>query len=204
MEDSQDLNEQSVKKTCTESDVSESQNSRSMDMQDLASPHTLVGGGDTAGSSKLEKSNLSSTSVTTNGTGVKTEPLNSSETTTTTGDGALDTFTGSVITSSGYSPRSAHQYSPQLYPSNSNNVCICRPDSVFGDAAASRLHSLLTDRTALQPAHLRFGCDVASHQDREWTFPNSVPVTEWLPQLQPRIFYPTAGPDTLFLPNAGF
>lgn len=26
---------------------------------------------------------------------VKTEPLNSSETTTTTGDGALDTFTGS-------------------------------------------------------------------------------------------------------------
>ncbi|XP_037700346.1 eyes absent homolog 4 isoform X3 [Choloepus didactylus] len=117
MEDSQDLNEQSVKKTCTESDVSESQNSRSMEMQDLASPHTLVGGGDTPGSSKADKSTLNSTSVTTNGTGVKTEPLNSSETTTTTGDGALDTFTGSVITSSGYSPRSAHQYSPQLYPS---------------------------------------------------------------------------------------
>uniref|UniRef100_A0A2K6FLC6 Eyes absent homolog n=1 Tax=Propithecus coquereli TaxID=379532 RepID=A0A2K6FLC6_PROCO len=146
MEDSQDLNEQSVKKTCTESDVSEPQNSRSMEMQDLASPHTLVGGSDPPGSSKLDKSNLSSTSVTTNGTGgdnmtvlntadwllscntpssatmsllaVKTEPLNSSETTTTTGDGALDTFTGSVITSSGYSPRSAHQYSPQLYPSD--------------------------------------------------------------------------------------
>ncbi|XP_013003459.1 eyes absent homolog 4 isoform X6 [Cavia porcellus] len=117
MEDSQDLNEQSVKKTCTESDVSEPQNSRSMEMQDLASPHTLVGGSDAPGSSKLDKPNLSSTSVTTNGTGVKTEPLNSSETTTTTGDGALDTFTGSVITSSGYSPRSAHQYSPQLYPS---------------------------------------------------------------------------------------
>ncbi|XP_058163477.1 eyes absent homolog 4 isoform X5 [Dasypus novemcinctus] len=122
MEDSQDLNEQSVKKTCTESDVSESQNSRSMEMQDLASPHTLVGGADTPGSSKVEKSSLNSTSVTTNGTGVsllavKTEPMNSSETTTTTGDGALDTFTGSVITSSGYSPRSAHQYSPQLYPS---------------------------------------------------------------------------------------
>ncbi|XP_075562790.1 protein phosphatase EYA4 isoform X4 [Pelecanus crispus] len=44
--------------------------------------------------------------------------MNSSETTTTTGDGSLDTFTGSVITSSGYSPRSAHQYSPQIYPSN--------------------------------------------------------------------------------------
>ncbi|XP_013003461.1 eyes absent homolog 4 isoform X7 [Cavia porcellus] len=91
MEDSQDLNEQSVKKTCTESDVSEPQNSRSMEMQDLASPHTLVGGSDAPGSSKLDKPNLSSTSVTTNGTG--------------------------VITSSGYSPRSAHQYSPQLYPS---------------------------------------------------------------------------------------
>ncbi|KAI4567427.1 hypothetical protein MJT46_008640 [Ovis ammon polii x Ovis aries] len=70
---------------------------RSMEMQDLASPHPLVGGGDTPGSSKLEKTNLSSTSVTTNGTGVKTEPLNSSETTATTGDGALDTFTGSDL-----------------------------------------------------------------------------------------------------------
>nr|XP_014435647.1 eyes absent homolog 4 isoform X11 [Pelodiscus sinensis] len=123
MEDSQDLNEQSVKKTCTESDVSEVQNSRSMEMQDLTSPHNL-GSSDNPGSSKLDKSNLSSTSITTNGTGVsllavKTEPMNSSETTTTTttGDGSLDTFTGSVITSSGYSPRSAHQYSPQIYPS---------------------------------------------------------------------------------------
>uniref|UniRef100_A0A452IN75 Eyes absent homolog n=1 Tax=Gopherus agassizii TaxID=38772 RepID=A0A452IN75_9SAUR len=91
MEDSQDLNEQSVKKTCTESDVSEAQNSRSMEMQDLTSPHNLVGSSDNPSSSKLDKSNLSSTSITTNGTG--------------------------VITSSGYSPRSAHQYSPQIYPS---------------------------------------------------------------------------------------
>ncbi|XP_010078162.1 PREDICTED: eyes absent homolog 4 isoform X3 [Pterocles gutturalis] len=89
-----------------------------MEMQDLASPHNLVGSSDAPGSSKLDKPNLSSTSVTTNGTGVKTEPMNSNETTTTTGDGSLDTFTGSVITSSGYSPRSAHQYSPQIYPSN--------------------------------------------------------------------------------------
>ncbi|KAM4771419.1 protein phosphatase EYA4 isoform 6-T6 [Rhinophrynus dorsalis] len=122
MEDSQDLNEQPVKKACTESDVPEPQNSRSMEMQDLASPHNRVGSGDTPGASKLDKSNINSTSITTNGTGVsllavKTEPMNSSETTTTTGDGSLDTFTGSVITSSGYSPRSAHQYSPQLYPS---------------------------------------------------------------------------------------
>uniref|UniRef100_A0A8B9RP40 Eyes absent homolog n=1 Tax=Accipiter nisus TaxID=211598 RepID=A0A8B9RP40_9AVES len=66
-----------------------------MEMQDLASPHNLVGSSDAPGSSKLDKPNLSSTSVTTNGTGVKTEPMNSSETTTTTGDGSLDTFTGS-------------------------------------------------------------------------------------------------------------
>ncbi|XP_072266325.1 protein phosphatase EYA4 [Pyxicephalus adspersus] len=122
MDDSQDLNEQSVKKPCTESDVPEPQNSRSMEMQDLASPHNRVGSGDVSGASKLDKPNISSSSITTNGTGVsllavKTEPMNSNETTTTTGDGSLDTFTGSVITSSGYSPRSAHQYSPQLYPS---------------------------------------------------------------------------------------
>uniref|UniRef100_A0A672FQY3 Eyes absent homolog n=1 Tax=Salarias fasciatus TaxID=181472 RepID=A0A672FQY3_SALFA len=89
---------------------------RSMEMQDLASPHNRVGGGDSTGS-KLDKSNLGSPSITTNGTGVKTEPMNNSETVTTTGDTALDTYAGSVITSSGYSPRSAHQYSPPLYPS---------------------------------------------------------------------------------------
>ncbi|XP_024147576.1 eyes absent homolog 4 isoform X5 [Oryzias melastigma] len=115
-----------------------------MEMQDLASPHNRVGGGDSTGS-KLDKSNLESPSITSNGTGgenmtvlntadwllgcsspspassskdyVKTEPLNSSDTVTTSGDTALDTYAGSVITSSGYSPRSAHQYSPPLYPS---------------------------------------------------------------------------------------
>lgn len=40
-------------------------------MQDLASPHNLVGSSDAPGSSKLDKPNLSSTSVTTNGTGGK-------------------------------------------------------------------------------------------------------------------------------------
>ncbi|XP_075940093.1 protein phosphatase EYA4 isoform X6 [Anarhichas minor] len=89
-------------------------------MQDLASPHNRVGGGDSTGS-KLDKNNLGSPSITTNGTGVKllvkTEPMNNSDTVTTSGDTALDTYAGSVITSSGYSPRSAHQYSPPLYPS---------------------------------------------------------------------------------------
>uniref|UniRef100_A0A8C3A640 Eyes absent homolog n=2 Tax=Cyclopterus lumpus TaxID=8103 RepID=A0A8C3A640_CYCLU len=117
---------------------------KSMEMQDLASPHNRVGGGDSTGL-KLDKNNLGSPAIITNGTGgenmtvlntadwllgcsspppapsskdyVKTEPMNNSDTVTTTGDTALDTYAGSVITSSGYSPRSAHQYSPPLYPS---------------------------------------------------------------------------------------
>ncbi|XP_043312826.1 eyes absent homolog 4 isoform X8 [Muntiacus reevesi] len=162
MEDSQDLNEQSVKKTCTESDVPEPQNSRSMEMQDLASPHPLVGGGDTPGSSKLEKANLSSTSVTTNGTGVsllavKTEPLNSSEATATTGDGALDTFTGSVITSSGYSPRSAHQYSPQLYPSKPYPHILSTPAAQTMSAYAGQTQYSGMQQPAVYTAYSQTG-----------------------------------------------
>uniref|UniRef100_A0A671W7D1 Eyes absent homolog n=1 Tax=Sparus aurata TaxID=8175 RepID=A0A671W7D1_SPAAU len=62
-----------------------------MEMQDLASPHNRVGGGDSTGS-KLDKNNLGSPSITTNGTGVKTEPMNNSDTVTTTGDTVLDTY----------------------------------------------------------------------------------------------------------------
>ncbi|XP_074541729.1 protein phosphatase EYA4 isoform X1 [Halichoeres trimaculatus] len=116
MEASQDLNEQMVKKSHGESHVPDPSDTRSMEMQDLASPHNRVGGGDSTGS-KLDKNNLGSPSITTNGTGVKTEPMNNSDTVTTTGDTVLDTYAGSVITSSGYSPRSASQYSPPLYPS---------------------------------------------------------------------------------------
>nr|XP_046228277.1 eyes absent homolog 4 isoform X5 [Scatophagus argus] len=116
MEASQDLNEQMVKKSHSESHVPDPSDTRSMEMQDLASPHNRVGGGDSTGS-KLDKNSLGSPSITTNGTGVKTEPMNNSDTVTTTGDTPLDTYAGSVITSSGYSPRSAHQYSPPLYPS---------------------------------------------------------------------------------------
>ncbi|XP_073750050.1 protein phosphatase EYA4 isoform X4 [Callorhinus ursinus] len=162
MEDSQDLNEQSVKKTCTESDISEAQNSRSMEMQDLTSPHPLVGSGDTPGSSKLEKANLSSTSVTTNGTGVsllavKTEPLNSSEAATTTGDGALDTFTGSVITSSGYSPRSAHQYSPQLYPSKPYPHILSTPAAQTMSAYAGQTQYSGMQQPAVYTAYSQTG-----------------------------------------------
>ncbi|KAM6992890.1 protein phosphatase EYA4 isoform 4-T4 [Tautogolabrus adspersus] len=116
MEASQDLSEQMVKKSHSESHVPDPSDTRSMEMQDLASPHNRVEGGDSTGS-KLDKNNLGSPSITTNGTGVKSEPMNNSDTVTTTGDTVLDTYTGSVITSSGYSPRSASQYSPPLYPS---------------------------------------------------------------------------------------
>ncbi|XP_009558002.2 eyes absent homolog 4 isoform X15 [Cuculus canorus] len=157
MEDSQDLSEQSVKKPCTESDGSEPQNPRSMEMQDLASPHNLVGSTDAPGSSKLEKPNLSSTSVTTNGTGVKTEPMNSSETTTTTGDGSLDTFTGSVITSSGYSPRSAHQYSPQIYPSKPYPHILSTPAAQTMSAYAGQTQYSGMQQPAVYTAYSQTG-----------------------------------------------
>ncbi|KAM6367566.1 protein phosphatase EYA4 isoform 8-T8 [Alca torda] len=162
MEDSQDLSEQSVKKPCTESDGSEPQNPRSMEMQDLASPHNLVGSSDAPGSSKLDKPNLSSTSVTTNGTGVsllavKTEPMNSSETTTTTGDGSLDTFTGSVITSSGYSPRSAHQYSPQLYPSKPYPHILSTPAAQTMSAYAGQTQYSGMQQPAVYTAYSQTG-----------------------------------------------
>ncbi|XP_012660902.2 eyes absent homolog 4 [Otolemur garnettii] len=139
-----------------------SYSNRSMEMQDLASPHTLVGGSDTPGSSKLDKPNLSSTSVTTNGTGVsllavKTEPLNSSETTATTGDGALDTFTGSVITSSGYSPRSAHQYSPQLYPSKPYPHILSTPAAQTMSAYAGQTQYSGMQQPAVYTAYSQTG-----------------------------------------------
>uniref|UniRef100_A0A3Q2DA01 Eyes absent homolog n=1 Tax=Cyprinodon variegatus TaxID=28743 RepID=A0A3Q2DA01_CYPVA len=86
---------------------------RSMEMQDLASPHNRVGTGDSTGS-KLDKNNLGSPSITTNGTGgiLINAKLNTSFKCICFG-----LFLFSVITSSGYSPRSAHQYSPSLYPS---------------------------------------------------------------------------------------
>ncbi|XP_019375797.1 PREDICTED: eyes absent homolog 4 isoform X7 [Gavialis gangeticus] len=133
-----------------------------MEMQDLASPHNLVGSSDTSGSSKLDKSNLSSTSVTTNGTGVsllavKTEPMNSSETTTTTGDGSLDTFTGSVITSSGYSPRSAHQYSPQIYPSKPYPHILSTPAAQTMSAYAGQTQYSGMQQPAVYTAYSQTG-----------------------------------------------
>uniref|UniRef100_A0A8B9ZH85 Eyes absent homolog n=1 Tax=Anas platyrhynchos TaxID=8839 RepID=A0A8B9ZH85_ANAPL len=128
-----------------------------MEMQDLASPHNLVGSSDASGSSKLDKPNLSSTSVTTNGTGVKTEPMNSNETTTTTGDGSLDTFTGSVITSSGYSPRSAHQYSPQIYPSKPYPHILSTPAAQTMSAYAGQTQYSGMQQPAVYTAYSQTG-----------------------------------------------
>uniref|UniRef100_A0A8D2MWV3 Eyes absent homolog n=1 Tax=Zonotrichia albicollis TaxID=44394 RepID=A0A8D2MWV3_ZONAL len=131
MEDSQDLSEQSVKKPCPESDGSEPQNPRSMEMQDLASPHNLVGSSDAPGSSKLDKSNLSSTSVTTNGTG--------------------------VITSSGYSPRSAHQYSPQIYPSKPYPHILSTPAAQTMSAYAGQAQYSGMQQPAVYTAYSQTG-----------------------------------------------
>ncbi|KAK7132520.1 hypothetical protein R3I93_018904 [Phoxinus phoxinus] len=115
MENTQELNEQSVKKSTTDSHGPDLVDNRSLEMQDLTDPqHSVNSGSDST--SKLDK-NILSNNITTNGTGVKSEPLNSSEAVSSAGDTGLDTYTGSVISSSGFSPRPAHQYSPPLYPS---------------------------------------------------------------------------------------
>nr|XP_028592561.1 eyes absent homolog 1 isoform X15 [Podarcis muralis] len=109
-----------VQKSQTSSDVAVSSICRSMEMQDLASPHSrLSGSSDSPNGPKLDNSHINNNSMTPNGTEVKTEPMSSSEIATTTADGSLDSFSGSAIGSSGFSPRQTHQFSPpQIYPSN--------------------------------------------------------------------------------------
>ncbi|KAJ8008697.1 hypothetical protein DPEC_G00081100 [Dallia pectoralis] len=144
MEASPDLSQQKVKTSHSDAHVSDLQDNRHMEMQDLVSPQNRVVARDSS-EPKLDQNNLTASSIPTNGTGgenmtilntadwllgcsspppghtgkdyVKTEPMNNSETVTTSGDTTLDSYTGSVITSSGYSPRSVHQYSPPIYPS---------------------------------------------------------------------------------------
>ncbi|XP_072855136.1 protein phosphatase EYA1 isoform X17 [Pogona vitticeps] len=112
-----------------------------MEMQDLASPHSrLSGSSESPNGPKLDNSQINSNSMTPNGTegdmtllstadwllntntqttAVKTEPMSSSEIATTTADGSLDSFSGSAIGNSGFSPRQTHPFSsPQIYSSN--------------------------------------------------------------------------------------
>ncbi|XP_072460954.1 protein phosphatase EYA1 isoform X1 [Notamacropus eugenii] len=120
MEDPQGMNGQSVQKSQTSSDVAVSSSCRSMEMQDLTSPHSrLSGSSESPSGPKLDNAHINSNSMTPNGTEVKTEPMSSSEIATTAADGSLDSFSGSAIGSSGFSPRQTHQFSPpQIYPSN--------------------------------------------------------------------------------------
>ncbi|KAG9478607.1 eyes absent homolog 1 isoform X8 [Eleutherodactylus coqui] len=75
------------------SDVAASPYQRSMEMQDLASPHSrLSGSSDSPSGTSLDNSHINNNSMTPNGT--------------------------EVIGSSGFSPRQTHQFSPQIYPSN--------------------------------------------------------------------------------------
>ncbi|XP_061094397.1 eyes absent homolog 1 isoform X3 [Conger conger] len=112
-----------------------------MEMQDLASPHSRVSGSsESPNGPNLDNSHINNNSITPNGTegdnitmlttadwllssssqtaAVKTEPMSSSEIATSAADGSLDSFSGSAIGTSGFSPRQTHQFSPQIYPSN--------------------------------------------------------------------------------------
>ncbi|KAF3703551.1 Eyes absent -like protein 1 [Channa argus] len=92
---------------------------RSMEMQDLASPHSRVSGSsESPNGPNLDNSHINNNSMTPNGTEVKTEPMSSSEIATSVADTSLDSFSGSAIGTSGFSPRQTHQFSPQIYPSN--------------------------------------------------------------------------------------
>ncbi|XP_055738142.1 eyes absent homolog 1 isoform X8 [Salvelinus fontinalis] len=104
-----------------------------MDMQDLASPHSR----ESPNGPRLDNSHINTNSMTPNGTEgdnitmlttadwllssssqSAAEPMSSSDITTPVADASLDSFSGSVIGTSGYSPRQTHQFSSQIYPSN--------------------------------------------------------------------------------------
>ncbi|XP_018417824.1 PREDICTED: eyes absent homolog 1 isoform X3 [Nanorana parkeri] len=129
-----------------------------MEMQDLASPHSrLSGSSDSPSGTSLDNSHINNNSMTPNGTEVenmevlstanlslsagtqtaasfsvlciKTEPMSGSDIAATTAEGSLDNYSGSVIGSSGFSPRQAHQFSPQIYPSKAYPHILPTPSS---------------------------------------------------------------------------
>uniref|UniRef100_A0A7N6AQ13 Eyes absent homolog n=1 Tax=Anabas testudineus TaxID=64144 RepID=A0A7N6AQ13_ANATE len=68
----------------------------SMEMQDLASPHSRVSGSsESPNGPNLDNSHINNNSMTPNGTEVKTEPMSSSEIATSVADTSLDSFSGS-------------------------------------------------------------------------------------------------------------
>lgn len=46
--------------------------------------------------------------------------------------------------------------------------------------------------------------NASRYQDRKWTSTNSVSTAEWLPKLQPRLFYTPARPNPLLLSDARY
>ncbi|KFO21435.1 Eyes absent like protein 1 [Fukomys damarensis] len=104
---------------------------RSMEMQDLTSPHSrLSGSSESPSGPKLDNSHINSNSMTPNGTEVKIEPMSSSEIASTTADGSVDNFSGSAVGSSSFSPRPTHQFSPQqIYPSKPYPHILPTPSS---------------------------------------------------------------------------
>ncbi|XP_075069742.1 protein phosphatase EYA1 isoform X6 [Mixophyes fleayi] len=101
-----------------------------MEMQDLASPHSrLSSSSDSPSGTSLDNSHINNNSMTPNGTEVKTEPMSGCEIAATTSDGSLDNYSGSVIGSSGFSPRQTHQFSPQIYPSKAYPHILPTPSS---------------------------------------------------------------------------
>ncbi|KAK9954073.1 hypothetical protein ABG768_016177 [Culter alburnus] len=112
MENTQELNEQSVKKLTTDSHAPDPVDNRALEMQELTDPqHSVNSGSDST--SKLDK-NILSNNITTNGTGGENMTfLNTADWLL----GCSTPPTAPIISSSGFSPRPAHQYSPPLYPS---------------------------------------------------------------------------------------
>ncbi|XP_063779977.1 eyes absent homolog 1 isoform X7 [Pseudophryne corroboree] len=123
-----------------------------MEMQDLASPHSrLSSSSDSPSGTSLDNSHINNNSMTPNGTegdsmtllntadwllgasaqtaAVKTEPMSGCDIAATTADGSIDNYSGSVIGSSGFSPRQTHQFSPQIYPSKAYPHILPTPSS---------------------------------------------------------------------------
>ncbi|XP_062841347.1 eyes absent homolog 1 isoform X2 [Trichomycterus rosablanca] len=123
-----------------------------MEMQDLASPHSRVSGSsESPNGNNLDNSHINNNSMTPNGTegdnitmlttadwllgsssqstAVKTEPMSSSDITTSVAEASLDSFSGSAVGNSGFSPRQTHQFSPQIYPSKPYPHILPTPSS---------------------------------------------------------------------------
>ncbi|XP_071025983.1 eyes absent homolog 1 isoform X6 [Oncorhynchus clarkii lewisi] len=115
-----------------------------MDMQDLASPHSR----ESPNGPSLDNSHINTNSMTPNGTEgdnitmlttadwllstssqSAAEPMSSSDITTPVADASLDSFSGSVIGTSGFSPRQTHQFSSQIYPSKPYPHILPTPSS---------------------------------------------------------------------------